>query len=316
MTITQETSAPLVVVCGATGIQGGSVIKALAESDRNYRLRGLTRDPTKPLARELAKKGVQMAGVSLTVDNEAEVRKAFEGANIVFAMTNFWEHLNKQREIDEGTMLVNTAKAIGVDLLVWSGLDSITELSGGKYTMADHFDSKAAVTTYARKSGVPFANVQAGFYASNFTGGFKPTKQADGSYVLTLPCSPNVVYPVIDMVEDYGLFVREAIESPAFGPGSEVLSCGEFISIHDCISQLAEIMGKKISCVQITDEEFIAAFHGPRRVAMEMIQSFHSHEEFGYWGGKDIKPSLQYLARKPRTWAKFVGATDWSTVFG
>jgi uncharacterized protein YbjT (DUF2867 family) len=84
MTITQDTSAPLVVVCGATGIQGGSVIKALAESDRAYRLRGLTRDPTKPSARQLAEQDVEMLGISLTVDNEPEVRKAFEGANIVF----------------------------------------------------------------------------------------------------------------------------------------------------------------------------------------------------------------------------------------
>ena len=84
MTISQDTSAPLVVVCGATGIQGGSVIKGLAESDKPYRLRGLTRDPTKASARKLANEGVEMVGVSLTVGKESEVRKAFEGANIIF----------------------------------------------------------------------------------------------------------------------------------------------------------------------------------------------------------------------------------------
>jgi len=120
MTITQDTSVPLVVVCGSTGIQGGSAIKALAESDKAYRVRGLTRDPTKPSARELANQGVEMVQVSLTVENEPVVLKAFEGANIVFvsppvimpiqlscsssryggiskAMTNFWEHMSKQR---------------------------------------------------------------------------------------------------------------------------------------------------------------------------------------------------------------------------
>jgi uncharacterized protein YbjT (DUF2867 family) len=84
MTITQDISAPLVVVCGATGIQGGSVIKALAESDRPYRVRGLSRDITKPSASKLTDQGVKMVEVSLTVDNRTAVRTAFEGANIVF----------------------------------------------------------------------------------------------------------------------------------------------------------------------------------------------------------------------------------------
>jgi len=63
---------------------------------RAYRFRGLTRDPTKPSARELTNEGSEMVGVSLAMDNEPKVRKAFKGANIAFVMADFWEHLNKQ----------------------------------------------------------------------------------------------------------------------------------------------------------------------------------------------------------------------------
>jgi len=136
-------------------------------------------------------------------------------------------------------LLVKSAKAVGVDLLVWSGLESVAEISGGKYTLADHFEAKAAVTEYARKSGVPFITVQAGFYASNFQGAFRPIKQADGSYAISVPFNTNAPIPVVDM-QDYGLFVRAAIESPAIGPGAELLTCGELISVRDCVSQLAE----------------------------------------------------------------------------
>jgi len=137
-------------------------------------------------------------------------------------------------------MMVDIAKAVDVDLLIWSGLESPSKASGGKYTKVNHFESKAAVTDYARKSGVPFVNVQAGGYASNFTTFFKFEKQIDGSYVLALPYSQSIIIPIIDMVEDYGMFVREAIESPAFGAGTEILTCGELISFADIISQLAE----------------------------------------------------------------------------
>jgi hypothetical protein len=59
-------------------------------------------------------------------------------------------------------MLVRAAKAAGVDFVIWSGLESISKVSGGKFTFADHFESKAAITEYGRQSGVPFAVVQAG----------------------------------------------------------------------------------------------------------------------------------------------------------
>jgi len=115
MTISQKPSAPLVVVVGATGTQGGSVIKALIESDKAYRLRGLTRDTSKPAARKLADQGVEIVGVSIEAENAEKVYKAFEGANIAFVsvlyqinfhppnrtfrqtMTNFWDHINKQK---------------------------------------------------------------------------------------------------------------------------------------------------------------------------------------------------------------------------
>ncbi|KAG9008122.1 hypothetical protein FRB94_013679 [Tulasnella sp. JGI-2019a] len=58
MTITKDTAAPLVVVVGATGIQGSSVIKALGESNKLYRIRGLTRDLEKPASKALTEQGV------------------------------------------------------------------------------------------------------------------------------------------------------------------------------------------------------------------------------------------------------------------
>jgi uncharacterized protein YbjT (DUF2867 family) len=84
MTVSQDPSAPLVVLVGITGLQGGSVARALIASDKPYRLRGLTRDASKPAAQAFAAQGVEIVSVSLTVDNAVNVRKAFEGADIAF----------------------------------------------------------------------------------------------------------------------------------------------------------------------------------------------------------------------------------------
>ncbi|KAJ6628225.1 hypothetical protein B0H10DRAFT_2209890 [Mycena sp. CBHHK59/15] len=127
MSITQDLSAPLVAVIGATGTQGGSVIKALAASDKLYCIRGFTRDPEKKSTQELIRQGIDIVAVSLVLDNVKEVYQAFVGL-----VTNFWEHLNMEREIMEGNMLTDAAKAAGVSHIFWSGLMSITKLSGRK----------------------------------------------------------------------------------------------------------------------------------------------------------------------------------------
>ncbi|KAF7326415.1 NmrA domain-containing protein [Mycena venus] len=316
MTITQNTSAPLVVVVGVTGNQGGSVVKALAESDKPYRIRGLTRDVTKPAARELAAGGVETVAVALTSDNAAGAREVFKGADIVFLVTNYWEHLDVNREVAEAKMIIDAAKAAGVKLFIWSGLESIIKVSNGKYPNVHHFNGKGEITEYGRASGIPFVNVQSGWYAINFwkLNGMKPKKVEDGTYVLALPVGPQTLLPVIDTPNDYGLFVREAIESPEFGAGSEVLTSGEDITIGDMISQLSEITGKKIVYSRISDEDFTTATGLPPSVALEVLESLKYHEECGYYAGKTTEASRRHLARPTRTWADFVKSTDWSSV--
>lgn len=59
----------LITVFGATGQQGGSVIRTILADptlSKEFRIRGITRDPSKPSAQELAKQGVEMMSVRLT----------------------------------------------------------------------------------------------------------------------------------------------------------------------------------------------------------------------------------------------------------
>ncbi|KAJ7778427.1 NAD(P)-binding protein [Mycena metata] len=299
MPISFNPTAPLVVVVGSTGNQGGSVIKALTESDRPYRIRGLTRDATRPVAQRLTTQGVEVVNVSLTIENADAVTAAFAGASIAFIVTNFWEHRNREREVAEGKMMVKAAMDARVSLVVWSTLESISQISNGKYTHVDHFEGKAEVTAYARQLGCPLLTVQAGAYSTNHMQWkpFMQKRQEDGSYVL-----------------DFGLFVRGGIESPALGVGAEILTCGEEISVGEMAAQLSHITGKKVTYKRITDEEFMAATEAPYEVALELLEMMKFFDEFGYYAGKGTKPSREYLSRVPQTWGEFVRENDWSSV--
>ncbi|KAJ7202461.1 NAD(P)-binding protein [Mycena haematopus] len=312
MTITQSESAPLVAVVGATGIQGGSVIKALSESDKPYRIRGFTRDPTKPAAETLKKQGVEIVAVNLVLENKEQVFKAFTGADYAFLVTNFWEHMDGGKELSEGKMLVDAAKAAGAKGIIWSGLAPVKKISGGKYTRVVHFDHKAEVAEYGRASGVPFVDVQAGFYASNFVVGTFPllAKAPDGTYVIPWPMKPTTVMPVIDMDNDYGLYVRRVLELPVFPDGSVVYT-GEDITVEEMART-----GKKVVFKQVTVEESTKNFVDfglPSAAATDVIEGMLFFDEFGYYGGQP-STSTEGLARPTRTFAEFVKGADWSKV--
>ncbi|KAJ7628666.1 NAD(P)-binding protein [Roridomyces roridus] len=317
MTITDAASAPLVAVVGATGIQGGSVIKALEESDKAYRIRGFTRDASKPAAQALASRGVEVVSVSLVVGNKDEVYKAFEGANMVFLVTNFWEHMDAERETAEAKQLFDAAKANGAERIVWSGLVSFDKISGGKFPHVYHFESKAAVTEYARQIGAPFVDVQAGFYAVNIIESpMARTKLEDGSLALEWPLPPTTRMPMIDTAYDYGLYVRQVFELPVFPSGSEVRTAGEMIPAGDIASQIAELTGKKVVFKQITTEDYsgrLRAFGLPPNIVQDLIECWVAFDECGYYGTKEIS-NHEGLARKPRTWKEFIKASDWSWV--
>jgi uncharacterized protein YbjT (DUF2867 family) len=60
-------SKKLLVVFGATGIQGGSVVKAIlgdAKLSETWAVRGITRDTSKPSAKALEALGAETASVS------------------------------------------------------------------------------------------------------------------------------------------------------------------------------------------------------------------------------------------------------------
>ena len=56
----------LLTIFGATGKQGGSVVKSVQAHptlSKTYKIRGVTRDPSKPAAKALAEKGVEVVQV-------------------------------------------------------------------------------------------------------------------------------------------------------------------------------------------------------------------------------------------------------------
>ena len=60
------------------------------------------------------------------------------------------------------------------------------------------------------------------------------------------------------------------------------------------------VTGKKISCAELGDEQYIAGFPVPRAVALDVLDGLHSLAEFGC---KFYPHMAQALAANPRGWS-------------
>src|SRR6201988_5202024 len=129
-----------VVVTGATGQQGGAVVKNLLE--RGPEVRPVTRTTDSEKARVLANAGVTLVRASL--EDTAALTKALEGATSLFAMTTPFEG-GAKAERRQGISAADAAKAAGVHLVFTS------VGSADRHTGVPHFDSKYEVEKHIGK---------------------------------------------------------------------------------------------------------------------------------------------------------------------
>ena len=78
-----------IVVCGATGKQGGAVVDALLHRGvQQLAVRAMVRNDKSAKAEALERKGVEV--VAANYDDTASLQKAFSGAYGAFCVTDYW----------------------------------------------------------------------------------------------------------------------------------------------------------------------------------------------------------------------------------
>ena len=260
----------LIAVVGATGQQGGGVVRGLQASGQ-FKIRALSRNPGKH--RELADE------VALADLNRPETLKAaFEGAHGVFLVTNAGERGADERK--QATAAVRAAKDAGVEHLIWSTLPNVEAISGGKFDVP-HFTGKAKIDRIVKEAGFPHHTfVIAPFYYQNFVGRLAPQKQADGSLGWAVPLDSDVRCLHVGDISELGNVVAGAFAHPdEAGNGEYLPLVGDFLSFNEIVETLNR-QGHNFSYKQIPKETFAASFPGAAEIA-EMISYWEAHTYLG-----------------------------------
>ncbi|MBU6478565.1 MAG: NmrA/HSCARG family protein [Xanthomonadaceae bacterium] len=286
----------LIAVVGATGQQGGGVVRALQASGE-FKVRALTRDPAKhpKLADEV---------LAADLNRPETLKAAFAGAHGVFVVTNAWEA--GQNESRQAVAAVNAAKRAGVQHFIWSTLPNVEAISRGKIDVA-HFTTKAKVERFVSEAGFALHTfVIAPFYYQNLLGAMAPQKQADGTAGWALPLDPERRVIHMGDITELGRIVAGAFAQPELaGHGEHLPLVGDFLSFNEIIATL-DRQGYKVSFKQVPREVFAGWFPGAADIAA-MLAYFEAHTYLGSDSRDAIALANKIAGRQPTkfaAWAK------------
>ncbi|MEV6851056.1 NmrA/HSCARG family protein [Actinoplanes sp. NPDC051411] len=281
----------LISVMGATGVQGGAVARALLGSGE-FAVRAITRNASSEKAVALAKAGAEVVEASL--NDEAALRAAFDGAYGVYLVTPFWEHMSAAKELVEVENLISAAKAAGIQHVVWSTLEDTREVipvSDDRMPTLDevykvpHFDVKGGVADRMfAESGLPTTYLQLTFYWDNLLTDLKPQRDPDGVVALHLPMGTSAIAGIAS--EDIGAVTLSAFRRPSETIGATITPAGEHLTGEEIADVFTKVTGEHV------------AYRPP---------TFDQFRGFGFPGAEELGNMFQYYAEFPEA---FLGRRD------
>jgi len=213
----------------------------------------------------------------------------------VFAVTNFWEHLDPVREESQAARVADAARRAGVAHLVWSTLEDTRRYVPlddprmptlmGHYKVP-HCDAKGVSDARFAAAGVPTTRLYTSFYWENLLLlGMHPQRAADGTLVFTLPMGSRALPGIA--VDDIGACVRTLFEQPQRWIGAQVGVAGAHLTGAQMAHALARVLGEPVRHHAPAFGEY-AAFGFPG--AAELANMFQFKHDFNdvYRAQRDV----------------------------
>ncbi|KAG9118415.1 hypothetical protein FRC07_007080, partial [Ceratobasidium sp. 392] len=201
---------PIIAVCGATGVQGGSLVKHLLRDGR-FAVRALTRKVNSPPARALAQLG-RLTVAYADFNDPKSLRLAFDGCYGAFGITDYFDAF--EQETQQGINIVDAAKAAKLKHLVFLCAPHTPGLE------VKAFKHKAAAGDYLKSSGVPYTILMLCFYFGNIFLFDVITKTRTGAWKLDFPFPTDTPIPSTSP-KDIGRYILAAFENPSEWIGKE-----------------------------------------------------------------------------------------------
>ena len=227
-----------VLVTGATGRQGGAVIRHMLP--KGWKLRALTRNPDGHEAEALARRGIEVIGGDL--EDPDSIARAAIGVYGIYSVQDFWA-VGAKREVQQGKNVANAAKKADIRHFVYSSVGGAE-----RNTKIPHWESKWEVENYIRQLGLPATVIRPvsfmeTYYIDQVEIGILKGKLAD-------PIRRNKPYQTI-ATDDIGAFVALAFERPSEFIGKALEIAGSELTNVEAAKVFSRVLGKPVKFQRI-----------------------------------------------------------------
>jgi uncharacterized protein YbjT (DUF2867 family) len=310
------TDKKLIAVVGATGSQGGGLVRAILDDpDATFAVRALTRNAQSESSKALAAAGAEV--VEADLDDETSLRKAFDGAHGAYIVTNYWvertpaeeaARTRGQMEYDQAENAARAAKDAGVAHVVWSTLedtrhhfgetDRVPSLDDGRYKVP-HFDAKGEANELFEKYRVPTTNLQTTFYFEAMVQGMGPARDDSGKLILTLPMADEPLSGIAAV--DIGRTALGVFKRGDEFIGKTVSIAGDHLTGKEYAAALTDALGEEVTYQPYTWDEY-RALGFPMAIEIANMFQFYAEDSERFTGDRDLNlvrelnPDLQSFA--------------------
>jgi uncharacterized protein YbjT (DUF2867 family) len=169
-----------IFVTGATGNQGGAVVRSLLNN--GFRVKALTRHPDSPAAQILSNLHAQIIRGNL--NNLTGFKDHLENVDGIFCVLSFENGIHQ--EIKQGKELANLAKEFGIRHFLYSSVFG-SELQTG----IPHWESKYIIENHIKQLRLPYTIIRPGSLMENFL--IPAVKKRIKKGILASPLNKHVI---------------------------------------------------------------------------------------------------------------------------
>lgn len=288
----QTRTKQTIAVVGATGAQGGGLVRAIAEAG-NFNARAITRNKNSDAAKALLQLGAEV--VEADVDDQASLERAFDGADAAFCVTFYWAHMSPERETIQAQNLAKAAKAAKLRHAIWSTLEDTRRFVPvddkrmptlmGHYKVP-HYDVKGAANQFFAELGVPTTYLNTSFYWDNFIHfGMGPKRGPDGVLALTLPMADKKLPGIAS--DDIGRAALAIFSQSERFIGKSVAIAGEHLTGAEMAKTFSDVLGQPVRYNAVPPDVY-RSFGFPGADDLGNMFQFKAEFEREYCGARDL----------------------------
>jgi uncharacterized protein YbjT (DUF2867 family) len=222
-----------ILVAGATGRQGGAVIRHLLK--KNFTVKALSRTPDSISAQLLVSKGVTV--VKGDMCDPPSLLNAMKGCDGVFSIQNYFEY-GAEKEIQYGKNMADSAKKSSISHFIYNSV-----CNAGSKTGVPHFETKNIIEQYIKSISLPATIL-------------RPVKFMENYYI------PRVFKGILGgklfdsiragkkhqliTVDDIGAYVTDAFTNPEKYMGRSIEIAGEELTNEQVAATISQVLGIEV----------------------------------------------------------------------